>query len=126
MVQLENIKNTLEGKNLHISGNGEQTRDLLYVEDCALFVVNAGYSEKVNGEIVNAGFGKDISINNLAKLIVKDDLRIKHIPHIHQQSEISKLLCNYNKAQKLLDWQPQVSLDEGILRTEKWIRSSKI
>lgn len=36
------------------------------MEDCAEFVVNAGYSDAVNGEIVNAGLGRDVSINELA------------------------------------------------------------
>ena len=115
------IKNTLEGKDLHIYGSGEQTRDLLYVEDCARFVVQAGYSDRVNGEIINAGLGKDIAINDLAGLIVKDQSRIKHIPHIHQQSEIFKLLSNNDKARDLLGWFPKVSLAEGIMKTEKWI-----
>ncbi|HOM01294.1 MAG TPA: GDP-mannose 4,6-dehydratase [Acetivibrio sp.] len=118
------IKRNLEGLPLNIYGDGFQTRDLLYVEDCAEFVVQAGYSDKVNGEIVNAGLGKDISINDLALLIAKDKEKIVHVPHIHPQSEISKLLCNYQKARELLGWAPKVSLEEGIKRTEEWIRST--
>ncbi|MCA0754952.1 NAD-dependent epimerase/dehydratase family protein [Paenibacillus sp. N4] len=120
------IKRKLEGKSLDIYGDGTQTRDLLYVEDCARFVVWSGYTDRVNGEIVNAGLGRDISINDLAKLIVKDDSRIHHIPHIHPQSEIAKLLCNYDKAERLLGWKPQVGLEEGILKTEQWIRSTNL
>ncbi|KRE46314.1 dTDP-glucose 4,6-dehydratase [Paenibacillus sp. Soil522] len=120
------IKRKLEGKTLDIYGDGSQTRDLLYVEDCARFVAWAGYSDRVNGEIVNAGLGRDISINDLAKLIVKDDSRINHIPHIHPQSEIAKLLCNYDKAEKLLGWKPQVRLEDGILKTEQWIQSTNL
>lgn len=120
------IKNKLESKKLLIYGDGTQTRDLLYVEDCAEFVVEAGYSEKANGHILNAGLGKDISINELAQLIVKDAKRIEHIPHIHPQSEIKKLLCDYDKAEKLLNWKPQISLEEGINRTEEWIKGSDL
>jgi len=120
------IKNKLLGKDLNIYGEGTQTRDLLYVEDCARFVVEAGYSDKVNGHIVNAGLGRDISVNDLAKLIVGDQDRIKHVPHIHPQSEIHKLLCNYEKAKSLLGWEPNVSLEEGIQRTENWIRTSHL
>lgn len=116
------IKNKLTGNTLNIYGDGTQTRDLLYVEDCARFVVQAGYSDAVNGEIVNAGLGRDIAINDLAKLVVGDESRIKHVPHIHPQSEIQKLLCNYGKAKRLLGWEPQVSLEEGLRRTEEWIR----
>jgi len=120
------IKNKLAGKDLNIYGEGTQTRDLLFVEDCARFVVEAGYSDRVNGEIVNAGLGSDISVNELAKLIVDDVTRIKHVEHIHPQSEIRKLLCNYSKAQRLLDWSPRVSLEEGIRRTELWIASTDL
>ncbi|MDT3427987.1 nucleoside-diphosphate-sugar epimerase [Paenibacillus forsythiae] len=117
------INNYLSGKDLNIYGEGTQTRDLLYVEDCARFVVAAGFSDAVNGEIVNAGLGWDISINDLALLIAGDKARIRHIEHIHPQSEIQKLLCNSDKARRLLQWKPEVSLEEGIARTTEWIRS---
>jgi UDP-glucose 4-epimerase len=120
------IKNKLAGKDLQIYGEGTQTRDLLYVEDCARFVVEAGYSSKVDGHIVNAGLGRDISVNDLARLIVGDNSRIKHVEHIHPQSEIQKLLCNSGKAKKLLGWEPRVTLEEGISRTEQWIRTSHL
>ncbi|WP_055106038.1 dTDP-glucose 4,6-dehydratase [Paenibacillus ihumii] len=117
------IKNDLEGKALNIYGDGSQTRDLLYVEDCARFVVLAGFSDTVNGEIVNAGLGRDITINDLALLISGDSSRIKHVEHIHPQSEIQKLLCNYSKANRLLQWKPEVNLEDGIHRTREWIRN---
>lgn len=116
------IKRNLDKQTLNIYGDGTQTRDLLYVEDCARFVVEAGYSDCVNGEIVNAGLGRDITINDLAALIADSKEQIKHVPHIHPQSEIQKLLCNYSKAEKLLGWKPKVSLEEGIKRTEEWIK----
>ncbi|MBR3119219.1 MULTISPECIES: dTDP-glucose 4,6-dehydratase [Oceanobacillus] len=120
------LKNKLAGKPLQIYGDGKQTRDLLYVEDCARFVVESGYSNKVDGEIVNAGLGKDISINALAKLMVEDEDHIKHITHIHPQSEIPKLLCDYSKAKKLLNWEPKYSLEEGIKKTEEWIKTTNL
>ncbi|KRE97942.1 NAD-dependent dehydratase [Paenibacillus sp. Soil766] len=116
------INNKLAGKDVSIYGEGTQTRDLLFVEDCARFVVDAGFSDKVDGQIVNAGLGRDISVNDLALLIIGDSSRIKHVEHIHPQSEIQKLLCNYGKAKELLGWEPLVSLEEGIRRTEAWIQ----
>ena len=120
------IKNKLAGKDLIIYGDGTQTRDLLYVEDCARFVVTAGYSQSVEGEIINAGLGRDISINDLAMLIGGNEQKIKHVPHIHPQSEIKKLLCNFQKAKNLLNWQPQTDLEEGIKKTEEWIKSTNL
>ncbi len=119
------INNKLDGKPMNIYGNGTQTRDLLYVEDCADFVVTAGYSKEANGHIINAGTGRDISINELALLISGNPSTIQHVQHIHPQSEIQKLLCNYSKANNLLNWKPKISLEEGIRKTEEWIKSIK-
>lgn len=116
------INNALNNKEINIYGTGDQTRDLLYVKDCARFVTMAGFCNKVDGEIVNAGTGRDITINDLAKLINKDRVKINHIKHIHPQSEIMKLLCNYNKAKKLMGWEPQYTLEQGIEETEQWLK----
>ncbi|MFZ0475640.1 MAG: GDP-mannose 4,6-dehydratase [Halobacillus sp.] len=120
------IKNKLNGLPLQIYGDGTQTRDLLYVEDCARFVVQAGYRDEVNGEIVNAGLGRDITINELAEMIASDPSHVRHVEHIHPQSEIPKLLSDYSKAKRLLGWEPAISLSEGIQKTEEWIDSTKL
>lgn len=118
------IKNSLHNIDLNIYGTGEQTRDLLYVKDCARFVVMTGYLDEVNGEVVNAGTGKDVTINELARLISKDRVKITHVKHIHPQSEIMKLKCNYKKIKDLMGWEPQYSLEQGIEETEMWIKES--
>ena len=96
----------------------------MYVEDCAEFVVEAAYSDKANGEILNAGLGEDITINELAGIICMDKKRIRNIKHIHPQSEIPKLLCDYSKTRKLMGWEPKTSLKEGINKTREWMKKS--
>jgi nucleoside-diphosphate-sugar epimerase len=120
------IKKKLNNENLMIFGDGEQTRDLLYVEDCADFIVKASECEKCIGEIINAGTGRTISINDLAILIVGDQNRIEHVKHHHPQSEIMKLVCDNSKAKKLLNWEPNTSLQNGITKLEKWIRETEV
>ncbi len=115
------IKQDIVGKDLNIYGDGTQTRDLLYVEDCADFVICAGICNEARGMILNAGLGEDISINDLAKLIASDSNRIKHVDHIHPQSEIQKLKCNWTKAEELLNWRPQYSLTVGLNETRNWL-----
>jgi UDP-glucose 4-epimerase len=115
------IENYLRARDLLIYGDGNQTRDFLYVEDCADFVVKAAFCKEAIGEVINAGTCKDITINNLASLICKDATRIKHVPHIHPQSEIRRLVCDCSKAKKLLGWKPLTTLEEGIKKTEQWI-----
>jgi nucleoside-diphosphate-sugar epimerase len=120
------IKNALENKDINIYGTGEQTRDLLYVKDCARFIINAGLENKADGQVINAGTGRDISVNKLAEVINKDRVKINHIKHIHPQSEISRLLCNYGKAKGLLKWEPEFTLEQGIEETEEWIKEMYI
>lgn len=118
------VQKDLNGETLNIYGDGTQTRDLMYVEDCAEFVVKAAYSDSVNGEILNAGLGEDITINDLAAMICNDRQRIKHIEHIHPQSEIPKLVCDYSKAKRLLDWEPKTTLKQGIEYMREWMKGN--
>jgi nucleoside-diphosphate-sugar epimerase len=115
------VDSNLNGKYLNVYGDGTQTRDLLYVEDCANFIYSASMNDTAVGEILNAGSGRDVAINELANLVAKDESKIKHVEHIHPGSEIPKLLCDYSKSNKLLGWKPEVSLEEGIRRTEDWL-----
>jgi UDP-glucose 4-epimerase len=107
---------------LKIFGDGTQTRDLLYATDCARFIVEGTFADAAVGEVINAGTGSDISINDLAQLVATDGTEIKHVEHHHPQSEVQKLLCDPAKAQELLDWEPEVTLEEGVARLREWLR----
>ncbi len=120
------IKDKIEGRKLKIFGDGTQTRDLLYVEDCADFVARAAFSDDAVGQIINAGSGRDITITDLALLICNDPNRIEYVEHHHPQSEIQKLLCDNAKARKLLNWEPKTPLEEGISKTEEWIKAHEV
>ena len=120
------IKNKVAGSRLKVFGDGSQTRDFLYVEDCADFIAEAAFSDKATGQIINAGSGKDITINDLALLIGQDPNRIEHVEHHHPQSEIPKLLCDNTKVRKILNWQPKTPLEEGIRKTEQWITAHEV
>lgn len=115
------VQKDLTGEVLNIYGDGNQTRDLMYVEDCAEFVVRTAMNDQCNGEIMNAGLGMDISINDLAYLICRDTTRIQHVKHIHPQSEIPKLICDRSKAKRVLGWEPKTSLEEGIEKMKEFI-----
>ena len=116
------IEKALKGEDIPVFGDGEQTRDFLYVEDCAEFVVRASFSQDATGQVINAGSGQDITINALALTVCPDKTRIRHLPHHHPQSEIRKLLCDSTKAKSLLGWEASTSLREGIAKTMAWMR----
>jgi nucleoside-diphosphate-sugar epimerase len=119
------LKRDLEGEPLIVKGSGEQTRDLLYVEDCVDFLLKCAMRPATEGEIVNAGTGEDISVQRLAELCRTGQNRIERAIHDHPQAEIMRLCCDASKARRLLDWRPQVSLPEGIERTRRWLRDNR-
>ena len=97
---------------LIIFGDGNQRRDFIHVDD----VVKANYkvlNTLKNGEVYNVGFGKNFSINELAKLISK---KIKYAKK--RKGEPRETLANINKLKKL-NWKPQISLKEGVKRLLK-------
>jgi UDP-glucose 4-epimerase len=106
---------------IQVFGDGTQTRDLLYVADCADFLLRSVASETAQGEIVNAGTGRDVTINELAGIIGGGELEVAHVMHPHPQAEIARLVCDTAKADRLLGWRPETTLEEGIARTSEWM-----
>ncbi len=118
------IERALKGEKLSIFGDGTQTRDLLYVEDCADFLLKAAFHDGSEGETYNAGLGTDISVKDLALKIACGEDKVEFVTHHHPQSEIPKLVCDYSKAKEKLGWEPSTDLDTGIRLTREWIASN--
>lgn len=115
------LNNFLHGKPLEIFGDGLQTRDFLYVEDTANFIIAAAENTSIKGEIINGGSGTEISIKDLAKLIQPDASKINFITHHHPQSDVRRLLCDSSKAKKLLGFVPKTDLKTGLAKTKEWM-----
>lgn len=116
------LKRDLNNEPLLVKGDGTQTRDLLFVRDCADFVIRASEIVAAEGEIINAGTGRDISINELAEVTRSPNNEIRHVQHDHPQAEIPRLLCDPTKAKEILGWEPKVSLEEGLFETRIWLQ----
>jgi nucleoside-diphosphate-sugar epimerase len=119
------LKADIQGESLSVKGDGMQTRDLLFVEDCADFIVRAAANANAAGEVINAGTGHDIPIRELAAVTVTNGNAIQHVAHDHPQAEIAKLLCNPSKAKRLLGWEARTSLEEGLERTREWLKNNR-
>jgi nucleoside-diphosphate-sugar epimerase len=119
------LKRDIAGEPLTVKGDGTQTRDLLFVEDCADFVCMTAESSEAEGEVLNAGTGHDVSINDLARLSATGGNRVVHVEHDHPQAEIPRLLCNPGKAHRLLGWKAATPLEEGLERTRSWLRENR-
>lgn len=119
------LKRDIANKTLLVKGSGEQTRDLLYVEDCAEFVVKAALSEKTEGRIVNAGTGRDVSVNTLAAMCCSAGNRVERVAHDHPQAEIMKLCCDASLAKELIRWKPRTTLEQGVANTRTWLADNR-
>lgn len=119
------LKRDIAKEPLHVKGTGEQTRDLLYVEDCADFIVKAAFSADAEGEIINAGTGRDVRIVDLARMCATNGNTVVNVPHDHPQAEIMKLLCDSSKAKRVLGWEAKTSLEEGLAKTRAWLEQNR-
>lgn len=97
------------GKPLTIWGDGTQTRDFTHVRDVVRANILAAESLNVGkGEVINIGAGRNVSVNEIAKLvggpIVFEPPRIE--PH--------DTLADNSLAKKLIGWEPKENLEDGI------------
>jgi len=105
-----------QGKSGEITGDGEQRRDFIYIDDVVNLLIKVSEAE-VCGEAFNAGTGVNYSINELYQTVCKvigKDIPPKHIPAV---LEPHTTLADISKAKRLLGWEPKVSLEEGLRRT---------
>jgi nucleoside-diphosphate-sugar epimerase len=111
------IKQRMQDEALTICGDGEQTRDFTHVSDivrgCRLAIDVP--IEKVGNAPINLGAGRPVSINRITELIGGP---IKYIAA--RKDEPRNTSASIVRAQKILDWQPLIPLEQGIedLRTQ--------
>lgn len=91
-----------------VVGDGNQTRDFIFVTDVVSAFVAAAES-KVSGEFFNVGAGKPQSVNKLVELLGGEKI---HIPK--RPGEPNCTHADITKIQNILDWKPQVSFEEGV------------
>ena len=102
-------------------------RDLTFVSDTVAGFIKVAECSQAIGEVINLGSGKSITIEELAQQIIKllggGQEILSEVERVRPDaSEVMELICNYGKAQKLLGWEPRVSLEEGLGRTIAYIR----
>ncbi len=109
------LKMLLERKIPTINGDGEQTRDFIYVKDVVRGNIKAlNASDECFGEVFNLGTGISTSVNEVVSTI-KEVTGSKVVPkHGPPVIEPRNSKADINKAKKLLDWKPEYSFKEGI------------
>jgi nucleoside-diphosphate-sugar epimerase len=105
---------------------GHQTREFNYVEDVVDGIVRAGAVGGIEGELLNIGCEEDISIRDLALLIL-DRLGNAIEPRFGalqgRPAEIWTMRSDSSRARELLGWKPRHTLADGLERTIEWFRS---
>jgi len=114
-------------KPLIIHGNGNQTRDLTYVEDTVYGIMLADKASGAIGDIFNIGQGKETSVKNMAKTMLKKYSEITNTPLIDRliyqkvrKGDVKRHLADISHARKILGYKPRINLQDGIERYIEW------
>lgn len=111
-------------------GSLSPVRDMVFVKDTAAGFLKAGLSANSNGEVISVGTGTGATIGQIVdlvqeiigtnKTVLEDTGRVRP-----EKSEVFKLICDNQKAKALLDWEPKLSLKEGLIQTIDFIQKNK-
>jgi UDP-glucose 4-epimerase len=111
-----------------IHGDGEQTRDLTFVDDAVEATILAATSPKVEGEIMNVGTGKETSVKKLAKLIISICGKTFQPENIDRRDidNLRRRVLNIEKIRKYLRWIPNTTLEQGLIKTYAWLIETQL
>lgn len=106
---------------LTVFGDGEQTRDFVYIEDVVQANLLALKSEKAAGEVFNIGTGAATSINQLANMLLEIAGK-KTLPIMHckaREGDIRHSVADVSKAREKIGYNPKVPLSDGLRKLLK-------
>jgi UDP-glucose 4-epimerase len=119
------IRESLKGLRWEFYGDGQQTRDFIYVDDVTAAIELAATVDGIGGETFQIATNTETTIQDLAKRLAAI-LRTRRIatPSIHHQAsrvgDVKRNFSDTKKARGRLGWQAMVSLDAGLTRTIEW------
>jgi len=122
------LGNLLRGEPITIFGDGEQSRDFIYIRDIGDAWVGALQNPASYGKSINLGSGKRLSINHVADAVLSafDRTRGEHpVNYVPGRSgEQRHVEADTTRARQLLGWQPRVPFQTGLAETVRWSRAS--
>jgi nucleoside-diphosphate-sugar epimerase len=123
------VRRLIEQKPIQIFGDGKQRRDFNFVDDVVEALLRAAVSDESNGQIFNLGHDEHISLEGLAALLVKLNGSGKYelvaFPDDRKAIDIGDYYSDFRKIDKLLQWRPQVTLENGLKQTLEFYRANR-
>lgn len=121
------VKAALNNEDIEVYGNGEQTRVFCHVRDAVNAIVSLVESPDAVNDVFNIGGVGEISINQLASLVIeqtKSNSRIRHVPYSVAYSkgfeETFRRIPDLSKIKNLTGWVPDLSLNQIIRDVADW------
>lgn len=119
------ILQALKDQDITVHGKGDQTRSFLYVEDWVEATWKFLTKDGLKGEILNIGSNKEITILELAKIIIEITGSSSKIVHLDsREDDPFRRSADISKARKILDWTPNTELETGLGKTVDWVRGN--
>jgi len=115
------ISRMLKNEKPVIFGDGEQTRDFLFVSNVVEANMLAVKADSLEGEVFNIGYGEETSINELTRKI-NEILKMNIRPAYDEPrpGDIKGSFADISRARKMLKYEPAVDFSEGLKRTIRW------
>ncbi|HWO01059.1 MAG TPA: NAD-dependent epimerase/dehydratase family protein [Blastocatellia bacterium] len=120
------FESAMTGKAPRIHGDGEQTRDFTYIDDVVEATLLAGVSPKADGQVYNVGTGREVSVNQLAHLIIEITGAGVEPDYIDRRDidNIRRRVVNIEKIRRELRWLPGCTIEQGLRRTYQWLKET--
>jgi UDP-glucose 4-epimerase len=120
------FESAMAGESPRIHGDGEQTRDFTYIDDVVEATLLAGLSSKAEGQVYNVGTGRETTINQLARMIIRITDAAVEPAYIDRRDidNIRRRVVNIEKIRRELRWVPSVIIEEGLRRTYQWLKEN--
>lgn len=120
------LQQALTGGSLVIFGDGEQTRDFIYVRDVVSALISTATTQEINRQVINIASGVETTLNQLVSAIEQVvGKRVNRLYNPEKGGGVPRLTADISKARLLLGFQPFVSLEDGlalILQEDKRFR----
>jgi UDP-glucose 4-epimerase len=112
------LQQAVTGGSIIVFGDGEQSRDFVYVDDVVAALVTAATAPGISRSVINIGSGRETRINELIQQIERTTGKRASIIHNPEKSGgVPRLTADISLAQELLGFRPQIDLTEGLRLT---------